>query len=161
VSDCALIGIGVFAGDAVRELASECGFEFDDEGTSVIDHLHFDSQLDDGRHTTIVADARRLLAAPLIVGADTVRSGAPLLFRGAGMIRSDTSLTLNVLTTDSTAYSFNPDAPVNEVGGGQVYSYTVCAVSTRHWQASCARWRLASTQQCARAHRRQHADVQR
>jgi len=101
-------------GDAVRELASECGFEFDDEGTAVIDHLHFDSQLDDGRHTTIVAEARRLLAAPLIVGADTVKSGSPLLFRGAGMIRSDTSLTLNVLTSDSTAYSFNPDAPINE-----------------------------------------------
>jgi hypothetical protein len=126
------------AGDAVRELASECGFEFDDEGTAVIDHLHFDSQLDDGRHTTIVADARRLLAAPLIVGADTVKSGAPLLFRGAGMIRSDTSLTLNVLTTDSTAYSFNPDAPVNEVGGPSGHLHIVCSIRTPSANQLCS-----------------------
>jgi hypothetical protein len=29
-------------GDPLRELATECGLEFDDEKTAVIDHLNFD-----------------------------------------------------------------------------------------------------------------------
>ena len=30
------------AGDPLRELASECGVEFDEEKTAVIDHLNYD-----------------------------------------------------------------------------------------------------------------------
>ena len=29
-------------GEVIRDLASECGVEFDEEGTAVIDHLHHD-----------------------------------------------------------------------------------------------------------------------
>jgi oligosaccharyltransferase complex subunit beta len=29
--------------DILRELASECGFEVDEEGASVIDHLNYDT----------------------------------------------------------------------------------------------------------------------
>ena len=29
-------------GEPLRDLASECGIEFDEEGTAVIDHLHHD-----------------------------------------------------------------------------------------------------------------------
>lgn len=29
-------------GEPIRDLASECGVEFDEEGTSVIDHLNYD-----------------------------------------------------------------------------------------------------------------------
>lgn len=71
-----------YSGDALRELASECGFEYDDENTSVIDHLHFDTRLDDGRHTTIVADAKNMMNAPLIVGDKSAT--APILFKGVG-----------------------------------------------------------------------------
>lgn len=35
-------------GDLLRELASECGFEIDEEGSAVIDHLNYDIQ-DSGR----------------------------------------------------------------------------------------------------------------
>ena len=31
-----------YAGEPIRELASECGVEFDEEGTAVIDHLNYD-----------------------------------------------------------------------------------------------------------------------
>lgn len=31
--------------DALREIATECGFEADEEGTSVIDHLNFDAKV--------------------------------------------------------------------------------------------------------------------
>jgi hypothetical protein len=36
------------SGDVLRELASECGFEVDEEGASVIDHLNYDVS-DQGR----------------------------------------------------------------------------------------------------------------
>lgn len=29
-------------GEPIRDLASECGVEFDEEGTAVIDHLNYD-----------------------------------------------------------------------------------------------------------------------
>lgn len=32
----------MIAGDPLRELATECGVEFDEEKTAVIDHLNFD-----------------------------------------------------------------------------------------------------------------------
>lgn len=64
-------------------MASEVGFEFDEENTAVIDHLNFDTQLDDGRHTTIVAASTGLLDAPLIVG-DT-KAMPPVLFSGVGL----------------------------------------------------------------------------
>ena len=35
-------------GEAIRDLASECGVEFDDEKTAVIDHLNYDVS-DSGR----------------------------------------------------------------------------------------------------------------
>ena len=31
-----------FVGEPIRELASECGVEFDEEKTAVIDHLNYD-----------------------------------------------------------------------------------------------------------------------
>lgn len=36
------------SGDVLRELASECGLEIDEEGSSVIDHLNYDTN-DDGK----------------------------------------------------------------------------------------------------------------
>lgn len=36
------------SGDVLRELASECGFEVDEDGASVIDHLNYDIR-DDGK----------------------------------------------------------------------------------------------------------------
>lgn len=32
----------MIAGDPLRELATECGVEFDEEKTAVIDHLNYD-----------------------------------------------------------------------------------------------------------------------
>jgi oligosaccharyltransferase complex subunit beta len=40
------------SGDVLRELASECGFEVDEEGASVIDHLNYDEN--DGGKVKIV-----------------------------------------------------------------------------------------------------------
>lgn len=99
-------------GEPIRDLASNCGLEFDEEKTSVIDHLNYDV-LDSGKHTLIVAKPDSLLDAPMIVGDS--RKGAPLLFRGVGMTADpENPLVLNVLHASSTAYSFNPDEKIEE-----------------------------------------------
>jgi oligosaccharyltransferase complex subunit beta len=54
-----------------------------------------------------------MMNAPLIVGDKSATS--PILFKGVGMISDKANpLTLELLTTDSTAYSFNPELPINE-----------------------------------------------
>ncbi|XP_045163066.2 dolichyl-diphosphooligosaccharide--protein glycosyltransferase 48 kDa subunit-like [Mercenaria mercenaria] len=98
-------------GDPLRELATECGLEFDDEKTAVIDHLNFDVS-DEGKHTTIVADADYLLDVPIIVGK---KSPSPYLFRGVGMVADpENPLVLSLLHASSTSYSYKPDEPVED-----------------------------------------------
>lgn len=99
------------SGDALHELASECGFEIDEEGSAVIDHLNYDVS-DKGYHTRIVADPKNLIDASVIVGSKNI---PPLLYQGTGLIAdADNSLVLRLLTADSSAYSYNPHNPVKE-----------------------------------------------
>lgn len=98
-------------GEAIRELASECGLEFDEEHSAVIDHHQFDAR-DAGSHTLLVAAPRQLLPAPVVVGA--ARTGAPLLYRGIGMTAApDNALVLPVLVAAGTAYASRPDSSVD------------------------------------------------
>jgi len=98
-------------GEPIRELASECGVEFDEEKTAVIDHLNYDVS-DAGKHTLIVAEASSLIDSNMIVGAV---KGSPVLFRGVGMV-ADTAnpLVLDILHASSTAYSFATDERITE-----------------------------------------------
>ncbi|XP_043466708.1 dolichyl-diphosphooligosaccharide--protein glycosyltransferase 48 kDa subunit [Leptopilina heterotoma] len=99
------------SGDALRELASECGFEIDEEGATVIDHMNYDVS-DMGQHTTIVADSSNLIDASVIVGNKTI---PPLLYQGTGLIADpDNPLILRLLTASSSAYSYHPDQSVKE-----------------------------------------------
>ncbi len=101
-------------GDALRELAAECGLEVDEEGAAVIDHLNFDANKDDGRHTTVVAGSENLIDAPAIVGEEGKRR-PPLLYRGTGLIADrDNPLVVEVLTASSSAYSHDPDQPITQ-----------------------------------------------
>ncbi|KAM7311350.1 dolichyl-diphosphooligosaccharide--protein glycosyltransferase 48 kDa subunit [Ixodes scapularis] len=98
-------------GDVMRELANEVGFEIDEEGSYVIDHLNYDVS-DEGKHTTIVAESENLINAPTVVGSKNI---PPVLFRGVGIISDqDNPLVLEVLTASSTAYSYNPDNKITE-----------------------------------------------
>ena len=97
-------------GEALREVASEVGFEADEEGTSVIDHLNYDAK-DEGKHTLVVASASNLIKSVKMTGGVT----APLLYRGVGLLTDPANpLVLEVLTASSTAYSHNPDLPITE-----------------------------------------------
>lgn len=94
------------SGDALRELASECGFEVDEEGASVIDHLNYDVS-DVGDHTTVLAPGKNLIDSPVIVGTRNVN---PLLYRGTGLLADkENPLVLQLLTAESTAYSYVPE----------------------------------------------------
>ncbi|KAG2459017.1 dolichyl-diphosphooligosaccharide--protein glycosyltransferase 48 kDa subunit [Polypterus senegalus] len=98
-------------GDPLRELGSECGIEFDEEKTAVIDHHHYDVS-DPGEHTLIVADPENLLKAPTIVGQPSEK---PILFKGVGMVADpDNPLVLDILTGSSTSYSYFPDRPITQ-----------------------------------------------
>lgn len=103
-------------GDVLREIASECGFEADEEGTAVIDHLNFDAVKDiGGQHTTIVADPANLIQSSAIVGSTAKSSKNPFLYRGTGLIADqDNPLVLEILTASSTAYSYNPNEAVKD-----------------------------------------------
>lgn len=106
-----LIGANSNVGDVIRELSNECGFEIDEEGSAVIDHLHYDIE-DDGKHTLLVADPKNLIKAPTVVGSQNT---APFLFRGVGIISDQESpLILEVLTASSSAYCYNPDNKITE-----------------------------------------------
>jgi len=97
-------------GEVLREIASECGFEVDEEGTHVIDHLNFDAK-DAGYHTLVVADPKNVITSELITG----KVKAPLLYRGTGILADPSNpLVLEVLTGSSTSYSANPEQAIKE-----------------------------------------------
>ncbi|TKR92501.1 hypothetical protein L596_007142 [Steinernema carpocapsae] len=100
-------------GEAIRELALENGFEFDDANTAVIDHLNYDNALDDGTHTTIVTPASQLTSAQMIVGDK--KKISPVLFKGVALVSDDSNrLKLELLTAATTAYSANPQSSIIE-----------------------------------------------
>merc|ERR1719450_101197 len=98
--------------DIIRELATEVGVEMDEEKSAVIDHLHYDTKLDDGQHTVVAAPASGLLKSSLMVGE---RGDSPILYKGTGLILDpDNPLILPVLRAPSTAYSHNPLTPITD-----------------------------------------------
>ncbi|KAH9521673.1 hypothetical protein DERF_005309 [Dermatophagoides farinae] len=107
-----LVAANENVGDAIRELAVECGLEIDEEGAQVIDHFNYDAT-DDDMHTLIVVGTEDLIDAPTIVG-DRSRIN-PILFRGIGMISDPkNTLVLDVLKGTSTCYSHNPLKEITE-----------------------------------------------
>merc|ERR1711892_1316733 len=52
-------------GEVLREIASEVGFEADEEGTTVIDHLNYDTK-DEGKHNLVIADSKNLTRLLLV-----------------------------------------------------------------------------------------------
>ncbi|ESO04128.1 hypothetical protein HELRODRAFT_186308 [Helobdella robusta] len=98
-------------GEAIRDLGSECGVEFDEEKTSVIDHLNYDVS-DDGKHTLIVADPKNLISSNILIGSKKIN---PLLFRGVGITAdNENPLVLDILHASWTAYSFNPNQKISD-----------------------------------------------
>merc|ERR550534_2877201 len=79
-----LVAGNSLTGDVLREIASESGFEADEEGNSVIDHLNFDVELDSGKHTLIAADPANLIDSEPIVGDK--KALGPILYEGTVLV---------------------------------------------------------------------------
>lgn len=87
----------------VREIASACGIELDDEGAYVIDHLNFHKSDFNGQHTLI--EANNFADIDIITGANP----KPVLYRGVGLaLNSENSRVFAVLSGSGSAYSANP-----------------------------------------------------
>nr|CAB3236718.1 dolichyl-diphosphooligosaccharide--protein glycosyltransferase 48 kDa subunit [Phallusia mammillata] len=97
-------------GDPIRELGSECGVEFDEEKTAVIDHHNFDTS-DRGSHTKLVIDPKTLIKSENIVG----KPKAPVLYKGVGMVLDqENALILGIMKGSPTCYSYFPDDKIDQ-----------------------------------------------
>ena len=97
-------------GDAIRDFGYECGIEFEEAGTSVIDHLNYDVS-DNGLHSKLFLDSKQVLANNLITGSNK----NPILYEGIGMIvDNENELLMTVLSANPTAYSFFPTEKITE-----------------------------------------------
>jgi len=111
--------------DSVRELALECGVEFDEQQTAVIDHFNYDSK-DDGKHTLILA--KQAVVAPVIF--DTTN---PILFRGVGFsLMDNNALVLPLLSGHSTTFSHALDKPVTNLHSAGKNTVLVAALQARN-----------------------------
>jgi len=105
-----LAGADSSIGEPIREFAAECGVEYDEERTAVIDHHNADIS-DKGSHTKLVVDSKLLIDAEVITG----KVESPLLFKGVGMVLdSDNALALPILKGTSTCYTYFPDEAIDQ-----------------------------------------------
>jgi len=106
-----LVTAGSVTGDVLREIASESGFEVDEDNTYVIDHHSFDTAKDDGYHTRVVASPENLIKSEIIVGTGKL----PLLYQGTGLLTDPSNpLVIDILTGATTAYTHNPHQSIKE-----------------------------------------------
>ncbi|TGZ67039.1 hypothetical protein CRM22_004996 [Opisthorchis felineus] len=97
-------------GEPIRELGGECGIEFDEEHTAVIDHHHYDIK-DDGSHTYLVVPHDNQLKVPVITGESEKK--LPFLYRGVGIAADPFNpLLISILHAERTSYSYSLSKPV-------------------------------------------------
>lgn len=101
-----IMGADSSASNLIREIATECGVDFDeDPGAMVIDHISYAVSDTDGDHTLIASD--EFIQSEVLLGSKKIE--APVLFRGIGhSLNTANNLVLNVLSVSPSAYSANP-----------------------------------------------------
>lgn len=99
------------ASDLIREVATECGVDFDEDPASmVIDHINYAVSSMEGDHTLIASDD--FIKSNAILGSQKIE--APVLFQGIGhSLNPANSLVLKVLSASPSAYSANPKAKLS------------------------------------------------
>ncbi|KAK1292251.1 Dolichyl-diphosphooligosaccharide--protein glycosyltransferase 48 kDa subunit [Acorus calamus] len=99
------------ASDLIRDIAIECGIDFDEDQSSVvIDHISYAVSEKEGDHTLIASDD--FIRSDVILGEKKIE--APVLFRGIGhALNAANSLVLKVLSASPSAYSANPNSELS------------------------------------------------
>lgn len=94
------------ASERIREIATECGVDFDDDQAAmVVDHTSYAVSDTEGDHTLIASDD--FIHSEVLLGSKKIE--APILFQGIGhSLNPANSLVLKVLSASSAAYSANP-----------------------------------------------------
>lgn len=94
------------ASDLIRDIATECGVDFDEDSSAmVIDHTSYSVSNTEGDHTLIASDD--FIQSDVILGSQKIE--APILFQGIGhSLNPANSLVLKVLSASPSAYSANP-----------------------------------------------------
>jgi oligosaccharyltransferase complex subunit beta len=120
---------GTEIGKPLRDVASDCNIEFDEEGTYVIDHFNFDSS-DHGQHTLLVIDPENIVPASIIFEKPIE---APILFEGIGQdIEEDSALLFSVLSATSTSYSHLPERKIEDLQVAGKKTSLVTALQARN-----------------------------
>ncbi|PON76882.1 Dolichyl-diphosphooligosaccharide--protein glycosyltransferase 48 kDa subunit [Parasponia andersonii] len=108
-----ILASDVNASDLIREIAVECGVDFDEDASAlVIDHSSYAVSDTEGDHTLIASDD--FINSDVILGSKKIEASfdfdvAPVLFQGVGhTINPANSLVLKVLSASPSAYSANP-----------------------------------------------------
>ncbi|XP_057465223.1 dolichyl-diphosphooligosaccharide--protein glycosyltransferase 48 kDa subunit-like [Actinidia eriantha] len=94
------------ASDIIREIAAECGVDFEgDQAAMIIDHTGYAVSDTVGDHTLIASDD--FIQSDVILGRKKIE--APVLLQGIGhSLNAANSLVLKVLSASPSAYSANP-----------------------------------------------------
>ncbi|KAB1199016.1 Dolichyl-diphosphooligosaccharide--protein glycosyltransferase 48 kDa subunit [Morella rubra] len=97
-----IIAADTNASDLIREIATECGVDFDeDPAAMVIDHTSYAVSETEGDHTLIASD-------------NFIESNAPALFQGIGhSLNPANTLVSKVLSASPSAYSANPKSKLS------------------------------------------------
>lgn len=106
----ALIVVDENITEPLRDLANECGLDFDEEETEVIDHLNYDISEANDFHT-------RIAVKPAVDSALYLGKGpsAPILFRGIGHASgAESRLLTKILTGSESTFSHVPGEPVED-----------------------------------------------
>ncbi|GKV26564.1 hypothetical protein SLEP1_g35845 [Rubroshorea leprosula] len=106
-----IIAADANASDLIKEVATECGVDFDEEpGAVVIDHISYAVSDIEGDHTLIAS--ADFIKSDVILGSKKIE--APVLFQGIGhSLNPANSLVLKVLSASPSAYSSNPSSKLS------------------------------------------------
>ncbi|KAJ0076489.1 hypothetical protein Patl1_36337 [Pistacia atlantica] len=125
-----IIAADTNASDLIREIATECGVDFDEDATAmVIDHTSYAVSNTDGDHTLIASDdfiksdvilgSKKIEASARFGNIFNVRSSSIAIgllysFQGIGhSLNPANSLVLKVLSASPSAYSANPKSKLS------------------------------------------------
>jgi len=114
--------------DPSREIAAECGVEFDEEGAYAMDHFHSLVSTVVADHTTVSIEANNqtTMFVDVITGKKTSSERKPILFKGIGQTINEASgLNIAILRGYDTTYSAKPDEPVKEDSHGRIGKDTI------------------------------------
>ncbi|KMZ71844.1 Dolichyl-diphosphooligosaccharide--protein glycotransferase [Zostera marina] len=121
-----ILAADLHASDFIREIATECGADFDeDRNAVVIDHTSYAVSDAEGDHTLIASED--ILKSVVFFGEKEIE--APVLFRGiAHTLNPANNMAVKVLSASPSAYSANPNGLISKSPG--LSGSTISLVST-------------------------------